>query len=102
MDILQKIKDLLTKSLTNKGTAYLFGSRARGSAHTDSDWDILVILDKETLESKDYDEITYPLSALGWEEDQIISPILYTKKEWQKQSFTPFFKNVEREKVVLY
>lgn len=101
MNTLQKIKELLTQNLSGKGRAYLFGSRARGSAHSGSDWDILIILDKEVLETKDYDEITYPLSALGWEENQIISPIMYTKSEWEGQSFTPFFKNVEREKTML-
>ena len=101
MDILQKIKTVLARTLADKGTAYLFGSRARGVANADSDWDVLVILNKDTLEVKDYDEITYPLYALGWDENQIISPILYTKSEWLKQSFTPFFKNVEREKIVL-
>ncbi|MBO5053000.1 MAG: nucleotidyltransferase domain-containing protein [Muribaculaceae bacterium] len=101
MNILNKIIAHLKKALNNRGTAYLFGSRARGTGRDDSDWDVLVILDKECLDSADYDEITFPLSYLGWEENQTISPIMYTRNEWQKQSFTPFFKNVEREKIVL-
>lgn len=101
MDILQNIKDLLVRNLRNRGSAYLFGSRARGCAKEDSDWDVLVILNKSKLESRDYDEITYPLSALGWETDQLICPIMYTKEEWERQAFTPFYDNVEREKIVL-
>ena len=40
------------------GKAILFGSQARGTARDDSDWDILVILDKEQLLPSDYDKVT--------------------------------------------
>ena len=30
-----------------------------------------------------------------------ISPIIYTKNEWNKYSFTPFYKNVEQDGIVL-
>jgi len=49
------------------GKAILFGSQARGTARDDSDWDILIILDKEELLPSDYDNVTYPLTIVGWE-----------------------------------
>ena len=47
--------------------AILFGSQARGTARDDSDWDILIILDKEELLPSDYDNVTYPITIVGWE-----------------------------------
>lgn len=81
--------------------AILFGSRARGDARENSDWDILLLIDKEKLEKADYDTFSYPLFELGWNLSEQITPILYTEKEWQKQNFTPFYQNVAREGVAI-
>mgnify|MGYP002673241882 CR=1 FL=1 len=45
--ILAAIHKCLAKNLPASGKAILFGSQARGTAREDSDWDILIILDKE-------------------------------------------------------
>lgn len=59
------------------GKARLFGSQARGTARDNSAWDILIILDKEKLMAADYDNITYPLTKLGWELGEEINPVMY-------------------------
>ena len=46
--------------------AILFGSRARGTEHEGSDWDILILLDKPKVTLQDYDKYFYPLRELGW------------------------------------
>ena len=79
----------------------LFGSQARGDAHSGSDWDILILLNKKRIELNDYDTIAYPLRELGWDLGEIINPILYSFDDWQKQSVTPFYKNVTRDSVRL-
>ena len=84
-----------------KGKAILFGSRARGDAKETSDWDILVLLDKERITSNDMDEISYPIRELGWELDEMVNPIMYTIKDWQRKSGTPFYKNVMAEGITL-
>lgn len=94
---LRSIRDTLHAVLPSRGSAILYGSRARGDARPNSDWDVLILIDKDKLEVRDYDEISYPLSELGWSLGVVISPILYTKKDWQAQSFTPFYKNVMSE-----
>ena len=75
-------------------TVLLFGSQARGDAHSGSDWDILILLNKKRVELNDYDMIAYPFRELGWDLGAVINPILYSFEDWQKQSITPFYKNV--------
>lgn len=81
---------------------FLFGSRARGDGHEESDWDLLVLLDKKgraTLD--DIDNYAYPLRELGWDYDADINAIVFTKEQWAEQSFTPFYKNVEEDGIRL-
>ena len=60
-----------------------------------------MILDKSRIEQDDYDKVTYPLTALGWTMGEMIIPVIYTKKEWDDNSFTPFYKNVEQDGILL-
>lgn len=83
------------------GTALLFGSRARGEASKDSDWDILIVLPKDRLEQKDYDQVSFPLVELGWSLGEQINPIVYTRREWEASSITPFYDNVQRDAISL-
>lgn len=99
-EILKAIK-LILKSIVPDARVILFGSRARGDEKPGSDWDILIILDKPKVEPSDFDTISYPLYELGWQEDEHFSAKLYTKSEWMKRSFTPFYKNVEKEGILL-
>ena len=79
----------------------LFGSQARGDARADSDWDVLVLLDKDRIRLEDIDNISYPLRELGWELGEDINTVLYTVDDWNNNSFTPFYKNVEAEAIPL-
>ena len=99
-ELYTSIKNVLL-SIEPEGKIILFGSRARGEAHEDSDWDLLILLDKPKIETSDFDRISYPLYELGWQEGEQFSPKLYTTKEWMKRSFTPFYKNIEKEGIVL-
>ena len=51
------------------------------------------------LMAGDYDNITYPLTELGWELGEEINPVMYTAQEWEKYRNTPFVRNVEKEGV---
>ncbi len=81
--------------------AVLFGSRARNDAREDSDWDILILVDKDKIRNDDFDTIAYPLFELGWNIGEMIHPILYTFSDWKKRSFTIFHKTVEEEGIAL-
>ncbi len=81
--------------------AVLFGSRARNDAREDSDWDILILVNKDKIRNDDFDTIAYPLFELGWNIGEMIHPILYTFSDWKKRSFTIFHKTVEEEGIAL-
>lgn len=100
-EVLEGIKQTAKQSLPAFGHIYLYGSRARGDAREDSDWDLLVVLDKPKIEQEDYDNVLYPLTALGWDLGEMIIPVLYTKEEWQQNSYTPFYKAVEEEGILI-
>lgn len=100
-EVLKSIRELLAQILPPYATARLYGSRARGDAHRGSDWDILIVMDKDKLLPDDYDTVTYPLTKLGWELGAEINPIMYTKKEWEQSKITPFYHNVEQDAITI-
>ena len=99
--VLNAIRSTLSQIALAGTKVALFGSRARGDARDDSDWDILIILDKTKLEADDYDNISYPLRELGWKLKECINPVMYTLKDWMKYSFSPFYHNVTNEGIIL-
>ena len=105
-NIHQQIKDAITgkaRQIVPVGAeVILFGSRARGDARDDSDWDVLILLDKDHITNQDIDEYTYPLRELGWLYNQSINAILYTKKDWNKSIASPFRQNVLNDGVRLW
>ena len=92
----------VSKSTAPRGSrVLLFGSRARGQARKSSDWDILIVLPKTQLQQADYDQVSYPLVELGWTLGEQINPIVYTQQEWEANSITPFYDNVQRDAISL-
>lgn len=77
---------------------YLYGSRVKGGAKKESDWDILILLNKKKITREIETSITYPLYDLEFETGELISPMVYSESEWNtKYSVTPFYQNVMRE-----
>ena len=99
-DVISSIKQVALKTLPPYSTLLLYGSRARGDDHKGSDWDLLILLDKASLTFNDY-SVGYPFRELGWEINEEINPQVYSKKEWKEYAFSPFYKNVENDKIVL-
>ena len=99
--VIENIREVAKTTLPKGCSLLLYGSRARGDAGKDSDWDLLILLDKPDLSESDYDNISFPFTMLGWNIGELISPQMYTKKDWESISFLPFHKNVEHDKIVL-
>lgn len=99
--ILNQIRQVAKSSAPQGSLVLLFGSRARGEARKDSDWDILIVLPQKQLTQEDYDLVSYPFVELGWTLGEQINPILYTRQEWEANSITPFYDNVQRDSISL-
>ena len=90
------------KEITPNGSeVILFGSQARGDARPDSDWDILILLDKDRVTSNDMDEYSYPLWEMGLDHNESVNALLFTKKEWEQNVASPFFENVKHDGIRL-
>ncbi|MBI3068451.1 MAG: nucleotidyltransferase domain-containing protein [Betaproteobacteria bacterium] len=77
----------------------VYGSKARGDAHSDSDIDVLLVVKDEASGLKrEMRRIGYLLAVTS---DAVPSIMAYTHGEWAKreQSGSPFRKNVERDAV---
>ncbi len=101
-DILLEIKRRVA-SVEPSAEVLLYGSYARGEEGPESDIDLLILLPEG--ERVGYDEgmrIKSPLYRLEWSTGRIISPLVYTRREWlERHKGTPFFYNVQREAVAL-
>ena len=100
-EVIENIKRVAHQKLPDGSSLLLYGSQARGEAKKDSDWDLLILLNKPQIEESDYDNISFPLTLLGWQIGELICPQMYTWKEWNDMSFMPYYKNVEHDKIVL-
>jgi predicted nucleotidyltransferase len=78
----------------------LYGSRARGKAEPDSDWDLLVLVIGPVDRGRRA-AIHERLFDLELETDTVLSPIVLGKEEWGTplSRAMPFHANVEREGV---
>lgn len=85
-----KIKDIAKSAIPSGSKAILYGSRARGDARNDSDWDILILLDKDKLEQTDYDRISYPFVLLGCDLGTEINPF-FTQRKNGNRITSPLF-----------
>ncbi len=96
--ITKLIRDYINK-VDSDAEVILYGSRARGDARKDSDWDILILTNysanpatERTFRDKLYD--------LELETGEAFSVFVYSKNDWQtKQKITPFYFNVINEGV---
>lgn len=80
----------------------LYGSYARNDYRDDSDLDLLVLVDKDKITRFDQKRIKYPLYEIEFETGTIISPLIFSKKDWEiRHRNTPFYENVAREGKVL-
>ena len=99
--VFKSIQQLARETLPKNSTLLLYGSRARGDYHSDSDWDLLILLEGEKVSNEDFDRWVFPFISLGWSLGVDINPVAYTYDEWMSRQITTFYKNVMKEGVEL-
>ena len=81
----------------------LFVSRARGTAKEDSDWDILILLNKERRTVNDLNDYGFPFRQLGWDINQEINPIVSTFRDMASGKHSnPFYYNIANEGITIW
>ena len=80
--VIQRITELGQRILPEDASLWLYGSRARGDARPDSDYDLLILLNKESIGMDDYDRYMIPLSDLGVSVGEDVRAHIYSKKDW--------------------
>jgi len=88
-------------SVDPKAQVILFGSRARGDAKKDSDWDILILIDTP-VSIEIGRAFRFKLFDLELETGEVFSTFVHYKKIWNtKHRVTPFYQNIKREGILL-
>ena len=100
--VIDHIKQVAARVLPKGSTLYLYGSRARGDWNENSDWDLLILLDKPKRDTKYWENYAWPFTEMGWDINEDISARTFTKNDWFNGPHTMFFFNVEEDKEILY
>jgi len=87
-----------TQNIEQNAQVILFGSRARGDNRQDSDWDFLILMDREVTAALK-DEIRERLYEIELETGEVISTIIHQKDEWDERTITPIHQIIEEEGV---
>jgi predicted nucleotidyltransferase len=76
----------------------LYGSRSRGDAGSESDWDFLILVDGPINDERT-DRIRHRLYEIEWESGEVISSIVRGREEWNSDLYqaVPFHQRVQRE-----
>ena len=99
-----RIIDLFVQQMREELGAHLkqvilFGSRARGDAAPDSDYDFLAIVDDATpLIVGQIDEVA---GEILFQHNAVLSIFPVSEKRFKAQTFNPFLQNVKKEGIVL-
>lgn len=93
------IPDLVIKvveKIDPQAKVILFGSRARGDFHEESDWDFLILTPQE-LTTEYQDELRDRLYELELDTDQVITSIIENEAEWEQYANSEFYANIQKD-----
>jgi uncharacterized protein len=99
--LLERIKRAV-ESIEPSARIFLYGSRARGEARPDSDWDLLVLVEGDVTPDRT-SRIRRQLYEIEWETGEVLCAIVRDREQWRTPlaRITPFWQSVNREAILL-
>jgi len=80
----------------------LYGSRARGDHKRDSDWDVMILLNRKNVDKKTEQVFRHHLLDIELEIGVPVSVFVYSKSDWEgKYSITPLFRSIKKEGIII-
>ena len=100
-----QIKTLIKNRIKQKNPnaeIILFGSLARDDFHSDSDWDILILLNQLDVSRNIEMEYREELFEVELEIGEPISTFVFSKNDWEsKHRVTPLYQNIKSQGIRL-
>ena len=101
MNIEQKVKEIVHRYDEN-AQVILFGSRARGDWNEESDWDFLILTDKndtEDLFKKIRNDVILEVELPSL---NVVQTIIRNRRIWEEDYWiTPLYNNVKEEGILI-
>ena len=96
----RRILDLFARrvrALAPSAAVWAFGSRARGSAHPESDLDLCLVVPAVTRELRD--QIYAIAWEIGFDEGRVVAPIILSEEDFERapMSASTLVANIRRE-----
>ncbi len=100
-ELLQRVKQVV-QSLLPDAKVVLYGSRARGDAAPDSDWDFLVFTD-EPVSFDIEQQLWHRLYEVEIDLGEVVSAFIKNRAEWEIPfaQASPYHQSVEKEGMVV-
>lgn len=99
------IISLIKKKIYHKdpdAEVILFGSHARGESRKDSDWDVLILVNRSDVDRALEKEYREELFDVELEISEPISTFVFSRTDWEtRRRITPFYQNIKREGIIL-
>ena len=91
-ELLERVKQTVHE-VEPEAEIVLYGSRARGDAHAESDWDFLILLDGVVNDART-DAIRQRLYDIEWDCGEVLCSVVRSRQEWGSSVYqvTPFAK----------
>jgi predicted nucleotidyltransferase len=98
-ELLERVKQAVHE-VEPEADIVLYGSRARGDSHAESDWDFLILLDGVVDEART-DTVRHRLYEIEWDCGEVLCSIVRSRQEWDSslQQATPFAKILREQGV---